>query len=122
ELPDSRYSNTERTAAFFDHLVERAQALPGVQYASVTSHLPLGGGPNGVIQIEGQPKLPGFGGPLVQPTSITPDYFHVMEIPLLKGRAFNQADRAEATKVVIINQTLARNFSPNEDPLANLLR
>ncbi len=122
ELPESRYSKAEQAIAFYRDALERVQSLPGVSAAAFTSQLPLGGGPNGTIDVEGRPKSTGFGkGPLVQPTSITRDYFRVMSIPLLKGRTFTGTDASGAKEVVIINEALARSFWPDEDPVGRRL-
>jgi putative ABC transport system permease protein len=121
ELPVSRYKNSYQVEEFFKNLTPRIQALPGVEFAAVASQLPLGGGPNGAIQIEGRPSAPGMGGPLVQPNFISTDYFNAMRIPLIRGRSFNQSDTSTSTSVVIINQTLARLFWPNEEPLGKRL-
>src|SRR5262249_36284470 len=121
ELPSSRYRGSDQVEAFFKNLVSRLQALPGVEFAAAASQLPLGGGPNGVIQIEGRPLVTGLRRPLGQPTSVSTDYFRTLGIPLTRGRAFNQSDTSSSTKVVIINQTLARQFWPNEDPLGKRL-
>ncbi|MBO0801177.1 MAG: ABC transporter permease, partial [Blastocatellia bacterium] len=90
DLPDTSYPDTPQVEAFFKNLVDHTRSLPGVEYAAVASQLPLGGGPNGSIQIEGHPVTPGLSGPLVQPTIITPDYFSAMRIPLISGRVFNR--------------------------------
>jgi predicted permease len=105
---------------------------------AVGSHLPLGGGSNGYITIEGNDN-PAFEKILVEQNSITPDYFRVFGIPFLKGRNFTHQDSQETAgtvrKVVamiqsgklqaspdlrlvaVINQTMARQFWPNQDPL-----
>jgi putative ABC transport system permease protein len=124
ELPNSRYPRypkSERAAAFFNGLIERVQTLPGVQVVAATSQLALSGGPNGVVQIEGRSRTAGFGGPLVQRSSVLSDYFRAMGISLLKGRPFTKADTAESAKVVIINQTLAHRFWPGEEPIGKRL-
>jgi putative ABC transport system permease protein len=117
ELPDARYPKEDQQINFFQRLLEKIQVLPGVQAASATSQLPLQGGPNGRIMVEGRPSRPDFSGPLVQPTSVTVRYFKTMGISLLRGRFFTEADRANAPKVVVINEKLAQQYFPNEDPI-----
>ena len=91
--------------------------------AAFTSQLPLGGGPNSVIETAGHPQTPGFGeGPLVQPTSVTQDYFRVLDISLLNGRIFTSADTSTSTPVVVINAALANTFWPGQSPLGKRLR
>jgi putative ABC transport system permease protein len=121
DLPNSAYPTSEKVTAFFDGLVNKIDGLPGVETAGATSQLPLSGGPNGWIQIEGHPATSGFGAPLVQPTAATIDYFRAMRTPILEGRSFSSADSANSAEVVIINESLARTFWPGENPLGKHL-
>ncbi len=123
DLPEFRYTKVEQAVAFYQSALERIQGLPGVRAAAFASQLPLGGGPNSTIEIEGAPKSSGSGrGPLVQPTSITLDYFRALGIPLLRGRTFTRADKSNSTLVVVINATLASHFWANQDPVGKRLR
>jgi len=121
ELPGRRYGKHEQQARFYQELVEQVNALPGVQAAAATSQLPLEGGNNGYILIEGRPREPAFTGPLVQPTSITLGYFRTIGIRLLRGRHFTSADNPQAPTVAIINDKLARQFWPDDDSLGKRL-
>jgi putative ABC transport system permease protein len=122
-LPESRYPKDEQAVAFYQSALERIQNLPGVKAAAFTSQLPLGGGPNGHIQIEGAPNsIDWLQGPLVQPTAVTQDYFRALGIPLLRGRTFTRTDTANSTPIVVVNATLARQFWPNQDPIGKRLR
>ena len=117
-LPTARYPKPEQQKRFFEDLLRRVQILPGVQSAAVSSYLPLGGG---IIfyffHPEGRPDL----GPAKNPTAllgaIHPDYFRTMGIPLLRGRAFTEADNETAARVMIIDQSMARFCWPNQDPI-----
>jgi putative ABC transport system permease protein len=117
ELPWTRYPKEDQQINFFQRLLEKIRVLPGVQAAGATSQLPLRGGPNGYIMVEGRLSRPDFSGPLVQPTSVTAGYFETMGIRLLRGRLFTEADRADAPRVVVINDKLAQQYFPNEDPI-----
>lgn len=129
-LPEARYSSPEcqkvqgdcpqdRYAAFYEQLQDRLQALPGVESASFTNKLPLEGGSNGVVVIEGQaPPKDMWSSPLVEWSTVMPGYFHTARIPLLRGRDFTAHDNNEgAPKVAIINRTMADKFWPNQDPI-----
>ncbi|HEV2423416.1 MAG TPA: ABC transporter permease [Terriglobia bacterium] len=129
-LPAARYSSPacekaqgdcpqDRYAAFYEQLQNRLQALPGVASASFTSKLPLEGGSNGVVVIEGQaPPKDMWSSPLVEWSTVMPGYFHAARIPLLRGRDFTAHDNNEgAPKVAIINRTMANKFWPNQDPI-----
>ena len=105
---------------FFNQMLERVQALPGVESAGVSNILPLGVG-NGwgkMFSVEGHPmptsldQVPGVGLALV-----SPNYFKTLGITLRRGRDFTSSDRAETQPVAVINETLARRSFPNEDPL-----
>ena len=121
DLPDAAYPTIEKVTTFFDNVIGRIDGLPGVEMAGAASQLPLNGGPNGQIQIEGRPATPGFAGSLVQPTSVTIDYFRVMRIGRTEGRTFVKTDTMNSPNVVIINDTLAHTFWPGEDPLGKRL-
>jgi putative ABC transport system permease protein len=123
DLPEFRYTKPEQALTFYQDALTRIQSLPGVRAAAFTSQLPLGGGPNGTIQVEGAPQTPGFGeGPLVQPTEVTQDYFRVLGILLLRGRTFTPADTPSSTPVCVVNAALANHFWPGRDPVGKRLR
>jgi putative ABC transport system permease protein len=105
----------EAAAAFYEQLLARINTLPGVQSATVATSTPLSGNSSGTIMtIEGRPPLdePGVG-----LHAVAPDHFATLGIPLLRGRAFTEQDRAGARRVAIINETAARRFFPDDDPL-----
>ena len=115
-LPDARYPKSAQTAAFFRQLLERVQALPGINSAAAASELPLEGGSNGVVYIEGQPIPKNmWSSPLVEWCSVTPGYFGTLRIPLLKGRDFTERDVEGKPQIALINQTMAHRFWPNQD-------
>jgi predicted permease len=115
-LPDSRYPKDPQRIAFFHSLIERIQALPGVVSAGAASELPLEGGSNGTVVIEGQaaPKDI-WSSPLVESSTVTPNYFRTMRIPLLSGRDVDDRDTPEQPLVAVINETMARRFWPHQD-------
>jgi putative ABC transport system permease protein len=120
-LPVAKYAETERQVAFFQQAVERVGSLPGVEAAGVTTDIPLFGGSSTGFDVEGRPPSPPGQRPMVEYRSVSPGYFRAMGIPLLRGRAFTEQDRADAPGVVIINETLARLYFPGEDPLGKRL-
>jgi putative ABC transport system permease protein len=115
-LPDSRYPKEPQQNTFFRNLIDRVQALPGVVSASATSELPLDGGSNGTVVIEGQaaPKDL-WSSPLVESCTVTPNYFRTMRISLLGGRDFAETDTMEEPLVAVINETMAHRFWPHQD-------
>jgi putative ABC transport system permease protein len=117
-LPEARYAKDDQIRGFYRQLMDRLRALPGVQSASAASELPLQGGSNGVVYVEGQP-LPKnmWSSPLVEWCTVMPDYFRTMRIPLLRERDFTAHDGPRAPQVAIINETMAHLFWPNQDPV-----
>jgi putative ABC transport system permease protein len=108
--------------AYFQESLARVQALPGVRSAGLTDFLPLTGPfllrP---LQIEGRPRYERGKEPIVSMNRVSSDYFQTMGIPLRAGRTFTAQDRAEAPKVIIINETLARRFFAGENPIGRRL-
>jgi putative ABC transport system permease protein len=120
-LPTSRYAETARQVAFFQHAVERVSNLPGVDAAGVTTDIPLFGGNSTGFNVEGHPPYAPGRRPLVEFRSVSPGYFRAMGITLLRGRTFTEQDTGDAPGVVIINETLARRYFPDEDPIGKRL-
>jgi len=122
-LPRAGYAEEARRAGFFRQLLERIEALPGVEAAGVVSHLPLGGSnASAGFLIEGRPEPPPGQGNDGRYRVCSPRYFEALGIRLLRGRAFTEQDRAGAAPVVIVNETLARQHWPNEDAVGNRIR
>ena len=122
-LPRAKYTDNDQRAAFFKQLVERLRTLPGVEAASATRTLPLGGSNWGRgLTVEGYPPLPSGQTPSVQHTVVAPGYFRTMGITLLAGRDFADADTKGAPDVTIVEERLARQYWPNESPLGKRVR
>jgi hypothetical protein len=105
---------------FYRQLMERVNTLPGVEIAGAVIPLPLSGVGEwwgNLLTVEGQPASSFGQAPRINVGIITPQYFRAMEIPLLAGRAFTDADAPDAPKVAIIDEQLAREYWPNESPL-----
>jgi putative ABC transport system permease protein len=116
DLPGPGYS-AQRCIEFYRQLLSDIQAVPGVQSASAIEPLPIGDGNMACsFQIEGRPTPPGeyFNTDF---RSIALHYFATMRIPLLNGRDFTARDDLQAMPVVIINQSLARRFFPDQNPI-----
>lgn len=114
------YQQPEQVAGFYDRLLTRVEALPGVESAAVTSGVPVGDNiANGDFEIAGRPPKPA-------PDSIyrvvSAGYFQTLGMPLVHGRDFSSADRAGTPPVVVINQAMARAFWPGQDPLGQRIR
>jgi putative ABC transport system permease protein len=117
-LPEVKYPDDARQAQFFDQLLERVRALPGVEHAATVFPLPLSGaGFNLAFVVAGRPKPPPTEVPIADVMGISPDYFLAMNIPLLAGRGFTGQDRVGSQQVLIVNRTMARKIWPGESPL-----
>ena len=122
-LPKAKYSNPQQTAAFYHQVLQRVQVEPGVQSASAVNFIPLTNlGDATAINIEGGAPPPPGEKITVSYRVIDPNYFRTLGIPLLRGRYFTEQDNDETHGVVMINQTMARRYWPNEDPLGRRLQ
>jgi len=124
ELPKYAYPEASKQAAFYTQVMERIKALPGVTAVGATDELPpTMGRHSNTFSIEGHPPIDQANQSLaVQSRLVTAEYFQVMGIPLIGGRVFSDTDDEAATPVALINQTFARRFFPNENPIGQHLR
>jgi putative ABC transport system permease protein len=121
-LPPSRYSQPNQVSGFFEQLIERIEALPGVQSAGGVTQTPLSGSNiRSSFTIVNQPAPEPGHEPAANLRAITPDYFRTMGVPLLRGRPFAKTDVFDATGVVIINEIMAKQFFPDRDPIGQQL-
>ena len=121
-LPESRYPQPDAPVQFFDNLLARLRALPGVESAAIVTVLPLGGDGNSwPVAIAGRPQVPMSEQPQVQGDVITPGYLRTMRIPVVRGRDFTDADRKDAPAVVLVSEAMARRLWPGEDPIGQRL-
>lgn len=122
-LPSFDRDTTARAPAFYDALIERARALPGVTLAAAASALPFGATAYpAAMEVEAHPTPPGGAPALPVRITVTPEYFRALSIPLVRGRAFTEIDRGGALAVGIVDATAARTFWPNQDPLGKRIR
>ena len=120
-LSDREYPDTTRNIALQSELLDRLRALPGVTSAAAVTQLPMSGGRGSYYLVEGEPAPEEGRRPMLQYRVVTPGYFQVMEMGLLKGRDFTAEDRRETTRYIVINETLAKRHWPNGDPLGHRL-
>lgn len=116
-LSGTEYREFTRRAEFFQQVLERVRALPGVRTAGLTSALPLTweGGTTGFT-----PENMPLRSDVTYDANnrvVTPGYFETMRIPLRQGRLFEERDGPDAPPVAIVNETMARKFWPNQDPV-----
>jgi len=117
-LRGPRFEDHANVRAHYDEVVRRVEALPGVSRVGGVSKLPLRGGTNGSVVVEGrEDETGGRDGPLVEISVVTSGYHEAMGIRLVAGRGFEPADTNRAHPGVIINQTMAERLWPGESPL-----
>jgi putative ABC transport system permease protein len=118
ELPESRYKQGVQISAFFEQTLERIKALPGVESAGGVSVLPLSGNNMRTsFVVENRPAPTPGQEPLAQLRAVTPGYFRTLRIPLLRGEEFTENYKKGSPGRIIINETMARRFWPDEDPI-----
>jgi len=117
-LPKARYDTDEKIAHFNDQLIERIRVLPGVEAAALGLNIPFDNNEwDSSFHITGTPPYPPGDRPEAEINIVTRDYFRVMRMPLLRGRAFTAAERANQPRSVIIDESLARKYFPGKDPI-----
>lgn len=121
-LPQSKYSEDHQVADFYKELVRRVSSLPGVGSSAAASGRPMSEGNVQDFAVEGRPQQDGGALPNADYRIITPDYFTVTQISLREGRLFTEQDRADAQRVAIINETMARLYWPVESPIGKRIK
>ncbi|HUE44494.1 MAG TPA: ABC transporter permease [Candidatus Sulfotelmatobacter sp.] len=121
-VPRNHFPTPSMEANFFQEVLQRVKALPGVQEAGLIDSLPLdGSGSHQPFSIEGRPLLPMADQPEVDVRVISTGYLRTMRTPVIRGRDFAESDAAGRPGVVMISESLAQRFWPNEDPLGKHL-
>jgi predicted permease len=114
----TKEAGADRRALFFQQMLERIQATPGVRSASAINHLPLAGDIWGFpFSVEGRPRPRPGESPSAIYRVVLPGYFRTMNIPMLRGRDISESDNVHAPGVVVVNEFLARRYWPGEDPV-----
>jgi putative ABC transport system permease protein len=140
-LPQKKYASLEQRTTFFNQLVQNLRALPGVQYVSAASGLPLGNnGWQTSFMIDGRPAPPPADMPLMEACTVTPDYFRAMNIPLRRGRYYNDHDDRSfiagkdlsklnegerlvaGVNVIIIDEEFAKRYWPGEEAVGKRIK
>jgi predicted permease len=122
-LPESRYADNGKIAAFERALLESLHGRPGIQSAGFATYVPLSGLENDwSFLIEGRPPLPVGTYNIANYRPVSAGYFETIGIPLLRGRSFTSADTPESPWVVMINDSMAREYWPSENPIGQRLQ
>jgi putative ABC transport system permease protein len=123
-MPRTKYQDNVQRVAFFQQLVEKVSALPGVQAAGIltpNTAMPLSGGYVQAFEIQGRAPLPPDANQNTNFYAVDAGFFKAMGIPLLRGRLLTERDNGDAPHVAVINETMAKKMFPDEDPLGKRL-
>jgi predicted permease len=122
-LPPTRYADPAKQIAFYRAVLDRLTSLPGVTNVGAGVSVPFAGNSGSAsFSIEGRPSPPGDPGPHGDVDVVTPDYFASLKIPLRSGRVFTSQDQQGTQPVMVIDETLAKQYWPNEDPVGKHMR
>ena len=122
-LPDHQYDTGAKQIAFLQAALERLRNSPGIVSAAAGVPLPFSGfGGSASFQIEGRPRPPGDPGPHGDVRQVSAGYFETMGIPLVRGRSFVEEDRKGGQAVAMIDENLARQYWPNDDPIGKHMK
>jgi putative ABC transport system permease protein len=122
-LPRNKYQQSEAQWNFHRQVVERIQDVPGVKSVSLVGGLPFSGNGGSAGVILPDREIPPRGKePIVRFNTAMPNYFETIGIPLIKGRLFDERDQLNTQRVFLINQTMARRFWPDQDPVGKQIK
>ena len=117
----NQFTSEDQQVQFYDQVLQRVRGVPGVEHAGVTDDLPLEGGSMQPVAVEGQPPVEMAHQPEVSVRLLSPEFMKAMGIPILRGREFTDADTARSAPVVLVSESMARQFWPNQDPIGKRL-
>jgi putative ABC transport system permease protein len=117
----AKFLSPDQSISFFDRVLQRVRSLPGVESAAVIDNIPLTGGSHQPIAIEGRPVVPMSEQPEVDVRLVSAGYMSAMHIPTVRGRGLSDTDVAGRPAVVLVSESMARQFWPGEDPVGKRL-
>jgi putative ABC transport system permease protein len=119
---NKKYPDAKSRSTFYSTVLERLQSLPGVESAGMVMNLPLtGSSMNRGFRAEGRPEPKADENVAMDFQIVSPNYFSTLEIPIKRGRALAETDTETSEPVIVINETMARQYWPNEDPVGKRL-
>ena len=122
-VPAARYSNPDQVRSFYREVLRRVSALPGVTEVGANNGIPLSGaGGSGTTTIDNPAFPDDRGTPEADQRIVTPGYFEAMGMTMLGGRMFDERDNDTGQPVAIIDETMAKTFWPNEDPIGKRIK
>ena len=113
----ANYTENAHFIRFYNQVLEKVTALPGVQEVGLINTLPLDKGPTAAFRVEGRPETTPDKWPPANYRIVTPNYFRAMGIPVVQGRTYTERDNENAPNVIIVNQEIADSVFPGENPV-----
>jgi predicted permease len=121
-LPDADFPEVRDRVAFYEDLLPKLRAIPGVEAATLSDGLPAAGNGTRFFEIEGQAYAADEDRPFAREGIVTPGYFETFQTPVMDGRAFTIRDRSDAPPVAVVNETFISTFFPDGDPIGRRMR
>jgi putative ABC transport system permease protein len=121
-LPDTNYKTPDARREFVDRLEARLAAIPGIDRAAATTGVPPNDGGERLLETDRSERIPGWRPVHVGTVAVTPRFFDVLDVRVIRGRNFRAVDGMPGTETVIINERLRTQFFPDEDPVGRRLR
>ncbi len=122
QLPPSNYPTPEARLRFWDQLLPKVEAIPGVQSAAFTTSVPPLNDEEWRFEVDGQRYAEGEARPWTGTVTITPGYFDVLGVSIKRGRAFDNSDGAAGAETAVVGQLFADRYFPGEDPVGRRIR
>jgi len=123
QLPDTKYPTPEVRRAFYDRLEQKLASIPGIDAAALTTSVPPFGTGSRTFEIEGKPWVKSAEEPpQVSVVTISPGFFDVVSVTIRRGRAFTATDGAAGSENIVINERMAAQFFPGEDPMGRRIK
>jgi predicted permease len=122
ELPEARYADTNARLQFYDRLLPRLRAIPGVRHAALVGNPPGQGAMRQQMELEHQPVAKADQRPWIAVDPQSPGYMDVIHLPLLRGRDFNGIDGSDSHEAAVVTRAAAEHFWPGQDPLGKRFR
>jgi len=122
-LPESQYEEPESRLQFFDRARDETRGVPGIGTVELTNVIPAAGsGPRRSLTIEGREEAEGRAAPTGSFVTVSHGYFDLIGLPILRGRAFTEADDSSSFKVAILSKTIADRYWSDQDPIGRRLQ
>jgi putative ABC transport system permease protein len=121
-LPEAQYKETAQVRGFYERLVARLEQMPGAVAVGASSDLPMNAGWTHVFTVEGHQPPPGAKLNMSHHSVILGQYLRAMGVPLIRGRYFTDQDTEKSTPVLIISESLAKRYFPNQNPIGKRLK